>query len=102
MSQGQAPLSTRICIRWGQHKAILEEWNRKPPLHPENPRYQGFEFEVQGRYSWFESVVNVFRRKQWLDAPPADYKWAVLTVRYRAPMDPMDQFAALSHSAQES
>jgi hypothetical protein len=102
MSQGQAPPSTRVCVPWRKHQAILEQWKQSPPVHPENPRYRAYEFQVEGRYSWFESVVNVFRHRGWLDAPPADYKWAVLTVRYSAPTDPMDRFATLAHPVRPS
>lgn len=90
MSAGNRPV-TRHCVRWGQHENLLNQWRRNPPIHPESPRYQGAEVEVEGRYSWFESAVNVLRRKGWLDAPPADFKWAIVTVYYEAPEDPTDR-----------
>ena len=43
--------------------------------------------------------MNVFRERGWLDAPPADFKWAILTVTYDAPEDPLDDFP--EHSTRE-
>jgi hypothetical protein len=39
--------------------------------------------------------MNTCRERGWLDPPPADYKWAVVTVHYKAPKDPMDRFATI-------
>ena len=95
MSTGTSPLTTRHLVRWGQHEPLLERWEKDPPSHPMNPRYRCYEIRVDGRYSRFESLMNVFRARGWLDAPPAPYKWAVLTVYYRAPKDARERFAAL-------
>ncbi len=94
MSTGHRP-ATRHKVRWGEHESLLKQWRKRPPAHPENPRYVGAEVEVEGQYSLFESVVNRFRDRGWLDAPPADYKWAVVTIYYEAPPDPSEQFAVL-------
>ena len=98
MDAAKSP-TTRHYVRWGKHEALLALWMDDPPIHPKNPRYRGYEIAIEGRYSWFESIVNIFRRRGWLDAPPADYKWAVLTVSYRAPKDPMDRLASLPLAA---
>jgi len=95
MTGAKVPPRTIHRVRWGEHEDLLQRWKHAPPAHPENPRYTACDVEVAGRYSLFESVVNVFRQRGWLDAPPADYKWAVLTVTYKAPRDPRDRFASL-------
>lgn len=95
MGTGKVPPMTRHRVRWGQHGPILEQWRRQPPTHPVNPRYRCASIQIDGRYSLFETIVNYFRDRGWLDAPPADFKWAVLTVYYAPPEDPMDRFASL-------
>jgi hypothetical protein len=95
MSAGNLPATTRHYVRWGEHEPLVALWTDDPPVHPQNPRYRAYEIAVDGQYSWFERLMNVFRDRGWLDAPPADYKWAVVTVSYRAPKDPMDRFRAL-------
>src|SRR5437764_6513101 len=95
MATTESPI-TRHYVPWGKHEALLALWSEDPPTHPENPRYRGYEVTIESRCSRFESVVNLFRARGWLDAPPADYKWAVLTVSYRAPEDPLDRLPSLS------
>jgi hypothetical protein len=82
-------------VRWDRYKPLVEQWEKHPPAHPENPRYIGYEIRVDGQYSMIESIINIFRARGWLDPPPAPYKWAVLTVYYRAPADAWERFAAL-------
>lgn len=89
-------VTTQHRFPWERHEKVLKMWKSNPPTHPENPRYRAYDFSVEGRYSMVESVVNIFREKQWLDAPPADYKWAIVTVYYKAPRDPRDVFAGMS------
>lgn len=88
-------VTTTHRLRWGPHEELVQTWSKRPPVHPVNPRYKGKAVEVEGRYSLFETVINVLRRKGWLDAPPADFKYAIVTVYYEAPEDVMDQFALL-------
>lgn len=96
MSAQTKTISTCHKMRWEKHEGVLRSWKSNPPVHPANPRYRAYDFSVEGRYSFFETVVNVLRHRGWLDAPPASYKWAIVTVSYRAPRDPRDYFVALS------
>jgi hypothetical protein len=80
-------------VRWGEHVELMKAWRRRPPTHPENPRYKGCEIWVEGRYSLFERIVNIFRDRGWLDPPPPEYKWADVIVAYAAEDDPMDEFS---------
>lgn len=98
METAKQTLTTRHKVPWPTHESVLKTWKSDPPIHPKSPRYRAYDFEVEGKYSLFESVVNVFRERGWLDAPPPDYKWAVLTVFYKAPKDARDYFAACTTS----
>jgi hypothetical protein len=93
MTAGQNHPTTRHYVRWGKHEPLVEQWTKQPPRHPINPRYRCYEVSVHGEYSWFERFMNIFRKNGWLDAPPADFRWAVLTVHYCAPETAMDRFA---------
>jgi hypothetical protein len=96
MSSGVKGPTTTHRVRWGEQDDLVKSWRKRPPIHPDNPRYQACEFQVVGRYSLFETIVNIFRDRGWLDPPPPEYKWAIVTVSYRAEEDPMDQFALAS------
>ncbi len=96
METGKKTLTTQHKVPWERHESVLRTWKSDPPTHPDSPRYRAYDFSVEGRYSFFESVVNLFRQRGWLDAPPADYKWAILTIYYRAPKDPRDYFAKIT------
>jgi hypothetical protein len=96
MDSSRPTITTQHKFRWGKHETVLKIWKTHPPTHPVSPRYRAIDFSVEGRYSLVESIVNIFRDKGWLDAPPADYKWAIITVYYRAPKDASDYFARLS------
>ncbi len=96
MSTQAKTVATCHKMPWSKHETVLRTWKSNPPVHPANPRYRAYDFSVEGRYSLFESIVNAFRQRGWLDAPPAEYKWAIVTVSYRAPRDPRDYFVALS------
>ncbi|QDV35997.1 hypothetical protein [Tautonia plasticadhaerens] len=82
-------------VRWGEHVDLVKAWRKRPPTHPDNPRYRAYDIRVEGRYSLFETIVNVFRDKGWLDPPPPEYKWADVIVSYRAEDDPRDEFSRL-------
>lgn len=96
MDTSRPTITTRHKFPWERHEKVLRMWKSDPPRHPDSPRFRAYDFEVEGRYSFFESVMNVFRDKGWLDAPPADFKWAVVTVYYKAPKDPRDYFNRIS------
>ena len=88
MSARKPPPTTRHRVRWGEQDGLIRQWRREPPTHPENPRYFGGEFRVEGQYSLFETIVNIFRDRGWLDPPPPEYKWAIVTVVYTAIDEP--------------
>ena len=91
MSTEKSPPTTTHRVRWHKHEELLERWKENPPVHPQNPRYRAYEFHVHGRYSWFETLLNICRDKKWLDPPPAEFKWADVTVFYKAPKDKMER-----------
>ena len=96
MDTSRPTVTTQHKFPWERHEAVLKMWKSQPPTHPDSPRYRAYDFTVEGRYSLFESVVNIFRERGWLDAPPADFKWAIVTVFYKAPKDPRDYFNRIS------
>ncbi|HEU5117344.1 MAG TPA: hypothetical protein VFT74_11935 [Isosphaeraceae bacterium] len=96
MDSSRPTITTEHKVRWEKHETLLKIWKHHPPVHPVSPRYRAIDFSVEGRYSFVESIVNIFRDKGWLDAPPADFKWAIITVYYRAPKDAREHFDRLS------